>query len=146
MIIPKVEVSFHPKRNPIKRVFLTSSSEVNEFCRSIWDQHTISLYEEFYVIFLDRRNGVIGWRKIGQGNCAGVIVNVQLIFAIATQCNTTGLILCHNHPSNHLSPSQQDRNITNKIRDGCQLFDMKLLDHLIISEQGYYSFLDEGEI
>lgn len=145
-IIPKIEVSFYPKRNPTKRVFIKCSQDSYRFLRTIWDMNTISLFEEFIVLFLDRRSGIIGWRKIGQGSTSGVVVNVQLIFGIATQCNTSAIIVAHNHPSANLKPSHQDKNITQRIRDGCKLFDIKLLDHLILTEESYYSFADEGDI
>lgn len=144
--IPKINVSFTPHRCMKSRTYVNSSSEVFDILMKIWDMNTILLYEEFIVLYLDRRNGIIGWRRIGQGNCSGVVVNIQLIFGIAVQASVSSLIIAHNHPSTKTNPSEQDKKITNKIRDGCELFDMKLLDHLIVTTGSYYSFADEGDI
>jgi len=142
--IPMLQVSFVPNICPSERKQVTQSYEVYELSKEIWDSNTIMLFEEFKAIFLDRRNGVIGWRMTGLGSTDQVIANVQLIFAIAVQCNASSLILVHNHPSSSLTPSQSDIGLTNRICEGCKLFNIKLLDHLIITKDRYYSFSDEG--
>lgn len=144
--IPKIKVSFTPKKCITSRIAIHSSKDAYTALMNIYDMNTIHLYEEFIVLYLDRRNRIMGWRKIGQGNCAGVVVNLQLIFGIAVQSSTSAIIISHNHPSNFTKPSQQDKDMTSKIRDGCKLFDMKLLDHLIVTADSFYSFADEGEI
>jgi len=144
--LPQIHVSFEPKRSMKDRLYLTNSNDVYKLSMHIWDLKTISLYEEFYVFFLDRRNGVIGYRHIGKGTVHAVTVNKKLIFAIALKCNASGIILCHNHPSGNPDPGHLDHKLTNEFSDAAKLFDMTLHDHLIISRESYYSFVDEGRL
>ncbi|MCK4661896.1 MAG: DNA repair protein RadC [Bacteroidales bacterium] len=101
-------------------------------------------YEEFWILFLNRSNKVIGKQKISQGGISGTVIDVRLIAKNAIEKLASSLILCHNHPSGNLSASENDIKITNKLKNACQLLDIKILDHLIISSDGYYSFADEG--
>ena len=97
--LPKVKVSFYPQRTVSAQVYVKSSREVYEVCLSIWDMDSIDLYEEFKVIYLDRKNGIIGYRLLNRGSGTATIVDVRMIFCIAVQMDTSSIILCHNHPS-----------------------------------------------
>ncbi len=144
--IPKVEVSFRPNRNLSERVYLKSSDEVYKVAIDTWNLDTIELFEEFMAVYLDRRNGIIGIREISRGGTAGTVVDIKIVISIAIACNASGLILLHNHPSGMTSPSHQDISLTDKIKAAAQLFDINLLDHLIITRETYYSFTDNGHI
>lgn len=101
-------------------------------------------HEEFWVLFLNNANKVILKSQLSKGGISGTIVDVRLIFKLAFESGATGLILCHNHPSGNLQPSDADKSITRKIREAGDNLDVKVLDHLIITESKYYSFVDEG--
>jgi DNA repair protein RadC len=87
---------------------------------------------------------VLGIYEVSTGGMTGTVADPKLIFAAALKGAACGIILAHNHPSNNLKPSISDEQLTTKIKEGGKLLDIKLLDHLIISSEGYYSFADEG--
>ena len=101
-------------------------------------------HEEFWVLFLNNSNKVISKSQLSKGGIAGTTVDVRLIFKLAFEKSATALILCHNHTSGNLKPSDADRQITRKIREAGNKLDVKVLDHIIITESKYYSFVDEG--
>lgn len=103
-------------------------------------------HEEFWVLFLNRSNKVIDRMKISQGGISGTVTDIRIIMKKAVENLASGIIVCHNHPSGNLNPSESDTNITRKIRDAGNLMDIQLLDHLIISDRDYYSFADNGLI
>lgn len=102
------------------------------------------LHEEFWIIFLNNANKIQLKTQMSKGGITGTLVDTRLIFKQALELAATGLILCHNHPSGTLKPSTSDINLTNKIKKGGEVLDIKVLDHLIITEKEYYSFADEG--
>ena len=101
-------------------------------------------HEEFWVLFLNNSNKVISKSQLSKGGITGTIVDVRLVFKLALESGATGLILCHNHPSGNLKPSDADKEITKKLKRAGESLDVKVLDHLIITETKYYSFVDEG--
>ena len=125
-----------------KRTQITSSYDAYKVIAPI----LIDLpHEEFWIIILNRSNIVIGREKISSGGVAGTVVDAKNVFLKAIQKErATGIILCHNHPSGNLRPSQADISLTKKLKSGGQLIDVSVHDHLIISEKGYYSFADES--
>ena len=103
-------------------------------------------HEEFWVLLLNNANAVMHTLRIGQGGISATIVDPKLVFREALQHYATGIILAHNHPSGSLRPSAQDKRITARLVEVGKLLDIRVLDHLIISQQGYFSFADEGEL
>ncbi|MEP6806618.1 MAG: DNA repair protein RadC [Flavobacterium sp.] len=101
-------------------------------------------HEEFWVLFLNNSSKVLSKSKLSKGGITGTIVDIRLVFKLAFECGATSLILCHNHPSGNLEPSDADKQITKKIKIAGDSLDVKVLDHLIITETKYYSFVDEG--
>lgn len=104
------------------------------------------VHEEFWVLFLNRSNRVIDRMKMSQGGISGTVTDVRIIMKKAVEYLASGIIVCHNHPSGNLNPSESDSKITNKIKEAGNLLDIQLLDHIIISEKDYYSFADNGLI
>ncbi len=103
-------------------------------------------HEEFWILLLNRANRVIGRQQISRGGVAGTVVDAKVIFKKAIDTMACSIILCHNHPSGNLKPSLADREITKKLRWAGRNLEIAVLDHLIISENGFYSFADEGEM
>jgi DNA repair protein RadC len=120
---------------------ITSSKLVFEIMQPIIGELS---HEEFWVLFLNNSNKVISKSQLSKGGISGTIVDVRLVFKLALENGATGLILCHNHPSGNLRPSDADKQITKKIKLAGDSLDVKVLDHLIITETKYYSFVDEG--
>jgi len=101
-------------------------------------------HEEFWVLHLDRGNNIIDTYQLSKGGISATVADLRLIFKKAISLGASSIILAHNHPSGQLIASDADQNLTNKIRDAGQLLDIKLLDHIIISENGYTSFADQN--
>lgn len=103
-------------------------------------------YEEFWTVFLNRSNKVIAKLKISQGGITGTVTDIRLILRNALENRATSLILCHNHPSGNLQPSEADISITRRLKESSSLMDISLLDHIIVAGKGYFSFADENLI
>lgn len=101
-------------------------------------------HEEFWILLLNRANGVLKIECISKGGVSGTVVDARLILKPAIELLASGIILCHNHPSGQLKPSEQDISLTKKIKESARLMDINLLDHIIIGDQKYLSFADEG--
>jgi DNA repair protein RadC len=103
-------------------------------------------YEEFWVIVLNRSNRVIDKKKISQGGITGTVTDIRLILKTAIENLATSIILCHNHPSGNLQPSEADIAITGRLKESANIMDIALLDHLIVAGKTYFSFADENLI
>ncbi|NQY09799.1 MAG: DNA repair protein RadC [Flavobacteriales bacterium] len=103
-------------------------------------------HEEFWLLLLNRGNKVVAKHIVSRGGISGTVIDNKIIFKLALQHTASSIILCHNHPSGNVQPSQADVNLTKKIKAGGEMMDIKVLDHIIISERKYYSFADEGII
>src|SRR5690606_9747932 len=106
----------------------------------------INIYESVFVIYLNQSNQPLGWRKISQGGVSSSIVDVRMVLMPAVHCLASSFIICHNHPSGSMTPSREDRRITDQLKEAGKLLGINILDHVIISENSYYSFADEGLI
>jgi DNA repair protein RadC len=138
-------IDYRYKENAPK-VVLKQSIETYSYLKSIWDDGSIEFKEEFKAVYMNRNNRVIGWVTIGVGGIAGVVADPKVIFANAITAGASGIIISHNHPSGNLEPSGSDLEITRKIVNGAKLLDMTVLDHMILSKYGYFSFCDEGQL
>ncbi|MBP7182797.1 MAG: DNA repair protein RadC [Flavobacterium sp.] len=101
-------------------------------------------HEEFWIIYLNNSNKVISKSQLSKGGITGTLVDVRIVFKTALEMGATALILCHNHPSGTLIPSDADRQITRKLKLAGDSLEIKVLDHLIVTETSYFSFADEG--
>lgn len=103
-------------------------------------------HEEFWILYLNNSNKVIHKNQLSKGGITGTLVDVRLVLKNALEVGAVALILCHNHPSGTLKPSEADKNITQKLKVAAQSLDISVLDHLIITESAYYSFADENQM
>lgn len=101
-------------------------------------------HEEFWVLYLNNSNKVIVKKQLSKGGITATMVDVRLIFKKAVELTSVGIIVCHNHPSGKLKPSRTDKILTKKIKEAGKTLDIKLLDHLIITQKDYFSFADNG--
>lgn len=122
---------------------ITDSETANRIARRFWDD-SIEIFESFNVICLNNANCPIAWVQLSQGGIDGTVADIRLIFSHALLCNAVGIIIFHNHPSGNLKPSQADISLTEKIKKAGEIMSIPLLDHLIITENGFYSFADQG--
>lgn len=127
----------------LTRITIQNSSEIAEFLRStLRDFH----YEVFAVVFLNRANKIKHFEIISRGGITGTVADPRLILKKAVEEEATSIVLSHNHPSGNLKPSRADEELTQKIKQAASYFDIRVLDHIIVSDEGYYSFADEGLI
>lgn len=131
------------KTTSFKSVKIKASDDAYKYALQFW-KSDINMYESCFIMLLDRSNNVIGWAKISQGGVANVIIDIKIICKYAIETLSSGVILLHNHPSGLVEPSPQDKHLTQQIKDGLKVFDIPLLDHLVMSEEEYFSFRDEG--
>jgi DNA repair protein RadC len=103
-------------------------------------------HEEFWVMLCNRGNKIIDCFRLSQGGIAGTVTDIRLIMKSAVEKLASSIVICHNHPSGNIKPSKEDENITKKIREAAKVFDIGLLDHIIIGNNRYFSFADEGLI
>jgi len=125
---------------PVKQVISSSRDAFELFYPNLAD----SLYESFWILLLNRANRKIAIQNISEGGQAGTVADPKKIFKLALDQNAASIILCHNHPSGNLQPSDADKQLTRKLKDAGLMLDLPVLDHLIIGDDKYFSFADEG--
>lgn len=126
---------------PLDKILVQSSADVAGFLQAkLQDEQR----EVFAVLFLNRANKVNHFEIISEGGITGTVADPRVILKKALEESAVNLILCHNHPSGSLKPSRADEQLTSKIRDAAKLLDIQVLDHIIVSDRGYFSFADEG--
>jgi len=137
------ELILKRKSTDFKRVKIKSSKDSAEYVRNFYSDD-LTIFESFFLLLLNNQNNTIGYAKISQGGVCGTVVDVKIVCKYAIESLSTRVILCHNHPSGALSPSRADKVITRKLKEGLKLFDIEILDHIILTENSYFSFADEG--
>ena len=125
----------------LERKKITSSNAVFEFVQPIIGELP---HEEFWILYLNNSNKIIKSAQLSKGGITGTVVDVRLAFKEALQLGAVGIILAHNHPSGTLKPSQADIQLTRKLKTAGESLDIKVLDHLIVTEKAYFSFADEN--
>jgi DNA repair protein RadC len=142
--IAEINVSYKPNPPISKRIFL--SKDAFDVFKTFISEDTISLQEQFMVMFLNHANDVIGIYPASKGGISGTVVDVRIILAIALKSAAVGIILAHNHPSGNLQPSNADISLTAKLKASASLMDINVMDHIILAgnKDCYYSFADEG--
>lgn len=124
-----------------EKPLVTGSNDVAGYLQTLLRDYK---HEVFAVLFLNRANKVNHFQIVSEGGITGTVADPRIILKKALEEDAVSLILCHNHPSGSLRPSRADEELTFKIREAAKYFDIKVLDHLIVSDEGYYSFADEG--
>jgi DNA repair protein RadC len=142
--VAEVELIYKSKVPPSQRRKITNSKDAKEVFMENWNDNTLQFFEEFKILLLNRSNAILGIMSVSKGGISGTVTDVRIILAAALKSNASGLIVCHNHPSGNLNPSESDTKITQKIKEAGNLMDIQLLDHLIINDEDYYSFADNG--
>ncbi len=136
-----LQVSFKPTRKNIK---IESTSDCVRFLNIIWDNNLFNIQEQFYVVFLDKYNSLISWTCLNTGSADECMIDVKLLLAMAITCLASKIIVSHNHPIGNPNPSDPDRVLTKKLNDDAKYLGLKLIDHVILSQFGHYSFMEKG--
>lgn len=135
------------KKDPtdFQRVKINGSQDSADYIRQFYEGD-IEIFESFFILLLNRQNKTIGYAKISQGGVAGTVVDAKIVIKYIVDTLASGVILCHNHPSGNLAPSTDDINLTEKLVKAVRLVDSKVLDHIILTSDNFYSFADSGLI
>ena len=142
--VGEVELSYKPKFKSLHQV--TCSEDAYKYLLPTYKEGTICYKEYFKVLFLNQAKQVLGYTLISEGGITDTTVDVRVILQVALLTNSVAIILAHNHPSGNLKPNRQDMEITKQVKNAAQLMRITVLDHLILTDEGYYSFADEGEL
>lgn len=125
----------------LEKTVVRSSRDIAAYLQATLKDYS---YEVFAVVFLNRANKINHFEIISKGGITGTVADPRIILKKALEEDATSIVLCHNHPSGNLKPSRADEEITKKIKEAAAYFDIKIIDHIIVSEDGFYSFADEG--
>jgi len=127
------------------QVTITGSQDAEQFIRQFYSDD-IEVYESFFILLLNAMNKTIGYAKISQGGVVSTVVDVKILAKYVVDSLATSVVLAHNHPSGNLKKSDADSQITKRIIECLNYFDCKVLDHIILTKESYYSFADNGDI
>ena len=145
--IAEVSLVYRTKVKASDRPKVKCSLDAVKIFMDNWDVDTIEFFEEFKLLLMNRSNAVLGIFAVSKGGLSGTVTDVRLIYQAAIKANASGILVCHNHPSGNLNPSESDTKITQKIKEAGNLLDIQLVDHLIITTDGeYFSYADQGLI
>ena len=140
----KISLSFDKKVKKSELRTITDAQSCVDVLREVFNKDTFDWTEEVVMLCLNRANKVVGFYKVSSGGLSSCILDPRVIFTIALNCGATSIILSHNHPSGNTTPSVQDKDITKKVKEAGKLLDIGLLDHIILTDDNYYSFMEEG--
>lgn len=142
--VSEIQVSY--SANIIGKEKVSNSKDLFNVVHNQWNKDTIEMYEEVKILLLNRANNVLGIYALSKGGLSSSVVDIRIILSIALKALASSIILIHNHPSGNLKPSKSDLDITKKLKSACELLDIVLLDHLIVTKGDYFSFADDGLI
>ena len=145
MKVAEVKLTYKTTVKASERVKIMSSDSAYKVLKPYFDDD-MEYKELFYVIYLNRANKVLGVSKVSEGGCSGTVADGKIMFQGALLCNAQGMILAHNHPSGNLNPSNEDLKLTRRVAEAGKILDINLLDHVIITKDGYCSLADKGLI
>ncbi len=136
------EITLKKMATTFPKVQIKTSNDAYNFIKQLYTDD-IEIYESFFILLLNNAAQTIGFAKISQGGITSTVVDTRMVAKIAIESLAISVVLAHNHPSGKLKPSDQDRSLTKKIKEGLKLLDISVLDHLILSSESYMSFADE---
>jgi DNA repair protein RadC len=144
--LPQIELKY--KKGEAKKVKISSSKDIFELSKTMFNTDTIEINEEVLVLFLNRQNNTLGWIRHTSGGAVASIIDIKLILTTALNCGAQSIIMLHNHPSGANRPSESDITISLKLKKACDTMELSLLDSIIIAGdfEAYYSLADEGRL
>jgi len=142
--VSEIELVYKSKVKYSQQPKIKTSKDIYRVLIKVWEDDKIDFIEQFKVVLLNRSNMVIGVVNVSSGGVTGTVADPKVILAAAIKSNSVNIVLAHNHPSGNTNPSTADEELTYKIKEAAKFHDLKVLDHLIITREDYYSFADEG--
>ena len=146
--LPEITMTLkYDKRIPKSDLIqIRNSNDMFAVLSNVFSADTFDWKEEMIMICLSKSNKVLGFYKVSSGGISSTICDPKIIFTVALNCGASSIVIAHNHPSGNLTPSDADLTITKKIKEGACILDMQLIDHLILADEGYFSFADHGKL
>jgi DNA repair protein RadC len=141
--IPEITVSYKDNVKTSQRVVVNSTHDAVKIFAVAFED-CMEHHEEMYALYLNRAGRVLGISNVAKGGIAGTYVDVKIVLQTALKASASSILISHNHPSGSYKPSKEDLVLTNAIKKGCEAVGIKLLDHVIMTEESYCSFADEG--
>ena len=142
--LAEVQITYSNPVKSVDRLKVTGSRAVASALREIWPAYD---HIEFcYMLMLNRKNEILGYHQVAKGGITGTVVDVRIIYQVALKANATSVIIAHNHPSGNLDVSDADKKITQQIKEAGKILDIPLLDHIILTTDGYHSMADDGQL
>lgn len=141
--LAEIKISYQPKIRASDRMKVKGSRDAAMAFRQAWE-YPLELKECFYTLYLNRNNQILGYLLVSVGGIAGTVMDVRNILQTALKANACSIIIAHNHPSGNLDPSDTDKRLTRQIMEAGKLLEIQVLDHIILTDEGYMSFADEG--
>lgn len=139
--LPEIQLAY--KKGSFPRQAVDSPNAANKVLRQIWKE-SLNIRESTYILFLNIKNETLGFIEHSTGGISECSTDIRLIFAAAVGCGATSMIFAHNHPSGDTTPSVADRNFTRQLRNSCEIMRIQLVDAMIITEEGFFSFRESG--
>jgi DNA repair protein RadC len=144
--VSEVELVYKSKVKPSERITVREPADSYRLLLGTWDKDKIGLVEEFKVLYLNRANKVVAYMNLSRGGTTSTVVDPKLILTCALRIPVSHIIIAHNHPSGSLTPSMADEDLTQKLKIACNYHDIRLLDHIILNEESFFSFSEKGLI
>jgi DNA repair protein RadC len=144
--VAEIQLTYKSNVKPSLRPKISGSRDAFNILKENWDEGKIEFLEQFKAMFTNRANRVLGILDVSTGGVTGTVADPRVIFAAAIKAGACGFIVAHNHPSGNLIASQSDIELTRRLKEGGKVLEIQLLDHLIVTSEGYFSFADEGLI
>lgn len=149
--LAKLKVSYRRGRHKDDRrrkmpPVLSSPVSCEQYLRTLWDEDTFELREEFVLVCLNSSLEVLGWVRLHTGGIDASPVDPRLVFAVSLQTASSAIVVAHNHPSGNAEPSRDDELVTTRLAEGAKLLGIRLLDHVILGRRGWYSFANAGKL
>lgn len=144
--VAEIELHYRSKVKGADRFKITCSSDAARLLKRLWDPSKIDFVEQFKVLLVNRANRAIGLLNVSTGTTVATVVDMKLIFIAAIKSNASGIIISHNHPSGNLTPSETDKALTTRVKQAGKLLEIQVLDHIIVTSEGHFSFADDGTL
>lgn len=142
-IIAACELGRRRMMEPMRQTIVNSGKDIADYYRLKLGEYN---HEECHAVLLRQNLSIIDMVQVGRGGLSGTVVDIRIVLEQALRKRAAALVLCHNHPSGSLNPSRQDEQLTRELKDACDLMHIKLIDHIIVSAMGYYSFSENGNV
>jgi DNA repair protein RadC len=144
--VAEIQLTYKSNVKPSQRPKISGSRDAYTILKENWDQGKIEFVEQFKAMFTNRANRVLGILDVSTGGVTGTVADPRVIFAAGIKAGACGVIVAHNHPSGNLLASQSDIELTKRLKEAGKILEIQLLDHVIVTSEGYFSFADEGLI